>query len=64
MGLPQEIGKTTSGWRRIIPIMGGTFEGHIMKGEVLPGGFDWQLIRADGVAEIEARYSLQTETVL
>jgi hypothetical protein len=27
---------------------------------VLSGGADWQLVRADGVAVLEARYTLQT----
>ena len=32
-----------------------------MRGTVLPGGADWQLIRHDGVAELDARYTLQTD---
>jgi hypothetical protein len=28
---------------------------------VVPGGADWQIIRSDGVAELEARYTLRTE---
>jgi hypothetical protein len=27
---------------------------------VLPGGADWQVIRADGVADLDARYTLET----
>lgn len=57
----QELGMMKKGKRRIIPITGGTFEGPNIKGIVLPGGADWQLIRSDGVKEIEARYTLQTE---
>ena len=60
-GKMQEVGKTAKGMRRIIPIIGGTFEGPAIKGEVVPGGYDWQLVRSDGVAEIEARYVLKTE---
>jgi uncharacterized protein DUF3237 len=56
-----ELGVTQSGRRRIIPITGGTVEGPRLKGVVLPGGADWQAIRADGVAELEARYTLQAE---
>jgi hypothetical protein len=26
----------------------------------LPGGADWQIIRSDGTAEVEARYTLET----
>ena len=27
---------------------------------MLPGGADWQVIRADGVADLDARYTLET----
>src|SRR4029077_16175028 len=62
VGPPLELGETTGGRRRIIPIVGGRFEGPSLKGTVLPGGADWQMIRRDGVAQIEARYTLQTDT--
>lgn len=60
IGPAQELGDTAHGRRRIIPITGGRFEGPNLSGVVLPGGADWQLVRPDGVAEIEARYTLQT----
>ena len=60
-GKMQELGKTTKGIRRIIPISGGDFEGPDMKGTILPGGADWQLIRFDSVIEIAARYVLKTD---
>jgi hypothetical protein len=56
----QELGITTYGKRRIIPIIGGTFEGENMRGTILSGGADWQTVRADGTADLEARYTLQT----
>jgi len=49
------------GRRRIINITGGTFRGERLSGKVLPGGADWQVIRADGVAELDARYTLETD---
>lgn len=58
----QEIGKTASGERRVIPIVGGTFEGPGIKGRVLNGGADWQIVRADGFAELDARYTLETDS--
>ncbi len=58
---PQELGSTTYGKRRIIPITGGTFEGATMKGIILAGGADWQTVRADGSADLEARYTLKTD---
>ena len=57
----QELGETPLGRRRIIPITGGSFRGERLSGRVLPGGADWQFIRPDGVAELDARYTLETE---
>jgi len=57
---PIVIGSTPMGERRIVPILGGTFEGPDLRGRVLPGGADWQIIRADGVAELDARYVIET----
>jgi hypothetical protein len=54
-----EVGETAYGQRRLIPITGGTFEGPNLKGIVIPGGADFQLLRRDGVAELEAKYALQ-----
>lgn len=58
---PQELGETPQGRRRIIGITGGRFSGEKLSGRVLPGGADWQVIRADGVAELDARYTLETD---
>ena len=57
----QELGDTPHGRRRVIPITGGSFRGEKLAGRVLPGGADWQMIRADGVAELDARYTLETD---
>ena len=57
----QELGNTGKGIRKVIPITGGSFEGPNIKGKVVAGGYDWQLLRADGVVEIDARYILQTD---
>ena len=56
-----EAGNTPKGFRRMIPITGGSFEGPNIKGEVMPGGYDFQLLRNDNVMEIDARYVLQTD---
>ncbi len=55
------VGESKRGERRIIPITGGTFEGPNIKGEVLPAGEDWQLVRPDGDLELYARYLLKTD---
>ena len=56
---PIVIGASAAGERRIVPIIGGRVSGPRLEGEILPGGADFQLIRPDGVAEIEARYALR-----
>jgi len=58
---PHELGNTKYGKRRIIGINGGTFAGPKMKGVVLDGGADWQTVRADGTADLVAKYSLKTD---
>jgi len=60
LAAPQELGETPQGRRRIIGITGGRFSGERLSGRVLPGGADWQLIRPDGVADLDARYTLET----
>ena len=62
VGPPMELGNLPGGRRRIIPILGGTFEGPAIRGRVLNGGADWQMVRADGLAELDTRYALQTES--
>jgi len=62
VGPPTELGQVARGRRRIIPILGGTFEGPNIRGKVVPGGADWQIVRADGLAELDTRYLLQTES--
>jgi len=60
VGPPLDVGPVPGGRRRIVQILNGTFEGSGMKGRVLPGGADWQIIRSDGAADIKARYTIET----
>lgn len=50
------------GERRVVAITGGTFDGPQLKGAIVPGGADWQIVRADGVLDIDARYALRTDS--
>ncbi len=59
---PLEVGDVPAGRRRIVAITGGTFEGPGLKGKVLPGGADWQIIRPDGFSELDTRYTLETDS--
>jgi hypothetical protein len=58
---PLEVGTVPHGRRRIVAITGGTFEGPAIKGKVLPGGADWQMIQPDGFSELDTRYTLETD---
>ena len=49
------------GERRVVSIDGGKFEGPQLRGTIVPGGADWQIARADGVLDIDARYALRTD---
>jgi len=55
------LGHTPYGERRVVGITGGTVQGPKLKGRILPGGADWQIIRKDGAADIQARYIIETE---
>lgn len=56
------VGKTSHGTRAVIPIVGGTFEGPNIKGTILSGGADYQLIDSvKGRNEIEAIYCIKTD---
>lgn len=56
-----DLGRTPYGVRRVIDILGGTVSGPRLNGRVLPGGADWQIIRSDGAADIQARYTIQSD---
>jgi hypothetical protein len=52
------LGMGPYGERRVVDIVGGRVEGPGLNGIVVPGGADWQLVRADGVVDIDAHYAL------
>jgi Protein of unknown function (DUF3237) len=54
---PLVIGDVCGELRRAIPLRGGSVAG-LFAGRVLPGGMDFQTVRADGVIEIAAQYVL------
>jgi Protein of unknown function (DUF3237) len=56
------VGAVPHGMRRTAPLSGGTFEGPRLRGTILPGvSADWQLLRADGVLEMDLRFTLRTD---
>lgn len=58
---PHEMGEALSGTWRIIPIVGGTAKGARINGRILNVGADWQTVQAGGVAQLDARYAIQTD---
>jgi hypothetical protein len=62
LGEPLEFGEVNQGRRRIVPQIGGTFEGPDMRGKLLPGvSADWQIVLPDGTALADVRSTLQTD---
>jgi hypothetical protein len=61
VGTPQKVGAIPTGTRVIVPVTSGTFEGPRLRGRVLPGGGDWQLLRQDAVLELDLRITLETD---
>lgn len=55
------LGDSPLGERRMVPITGGSFQGPRIRGKVLPGGADRQLVRKDGVRQLDALYEMQAE---
>jgi len=55
------MGAAPLGERRVVAILGGTFEGPGLRGEVLAGGADWQIARGDGVLDLDAHYALKEQ---
>lgn len=64
LGESFEVGQIPTGTRNIVPIVGGSFEGNLsgkeLKGEVLPGGADYQMKYA-GRNELDAIYNIRTD---
>lgn len=56
-----DLGHTPDGNRVIFLIKGGTFDGPILRGRVVPdAGADWIRIRPDGTGVLDVRFCLET----
>jgi Protein of unknown function (DUF3237) len=53
------LGETDLGHRQYIPITGGVIAGPRLQGEVIPGGWDFQLRYAGGCGTLSADYFLR-----
>lgn len=58
---PLDLGQTQAGHRRIIAIGNGIVSGPKLQGRVLPGSADWQILRPDGTADLDARYTIEAQ---
>jgi hypothetical protein len=56
----RHFGETPYGERRVVDIVGGRVDGPRLKGRILPGA-DWQIVRPDGVTDLQARYAIETD---
>ena len=65
VGATEDLGPSPAGHRFIVPITGGSFWGadgiERLSGSVVPGGADRQLLRPDGVKQLEAIYEMRTD---
>ena len=57
----RDLGAGPTGQRWMIDILGGSFEGPRLRGSVLAGGADRQLLRPDGIKLLDALYEMQTD---
>ena len=62
VGDRQDLGAGPCGARFIVPVLGGRFRGgpgfEALHGTVPPGGADRQVLRSDGVKELDALYEM------
>lgn len=56
---PVNFGDGPLGRRVLFHSAGGTFRGPTLRGQVLAGGGDWAVFRADGTMTLDVRLSLQ-----
>lgn len=54
------LGQTPWGHRRVVAVIGGRFDGPSLRGAIVPGGADWQVVHDDGMISVDARYTLET----
>jgi hypothetical protein len=59
IGPERHLGRSEAGERIDFPIVGGTFAGPEIHGDVVPGGMDHFLMRPDGIGVLDARYRLR-----
>lgn len=61
LGESRCVGQTHEGLLTIIPIVGGSFEGPLLRGKVCPGGADWNTAVSETIAHVHAMYWIETD---
>ena len=61
LGDARIVGQTGNGLLTIIPIVGGTFEGPLLKGKVCNGGADWNTKISETLSHVHAKYWIETD---
>jgi len=61
LGEARLVGRTPEGVLTIIPIVGGTFEGPLLRGRVCAGGADWNTAVSEAICHVHARYWIETD---
>jgi len=59
VGALVSLGPAKYGERRYVPLLGGTLRGPELNGNIVEGGVDWQVNRADGALDIAAHYVIR-----
>jgi hypothetical protein len=54
------VGATPYGQRGIAEVVGGSFEGERLRGDVVTPGADWYLLGSDGALQVDVRATLKT----
>jgi hypothetical protein len=57
----QSVGVSPSGNRQIFIVTGGRLDGPRVRGDILPGGGDWALVRTDGAIQLDVRATIKTD---
>jgi Protein of unknown function (DUF3237) len=62
LGVPDDLGETPQGRRRVVALTGGRAEGPALSAELVAGtAADWQVVRPSGTAVADLRYTLRTD---
>jgi hypothetical protein len=61
VGALVSLGQAKYGERRYVPLVGGTVRGPELNGQIVEGGVDWQVQRADGALDIAAHYVVRAD---